>query len=391
MRAGIACAVVGLTSMSAGALELNGYLGVEQRGFLERGMASARSGVSSFVLEPELVARAGSGRAAFIVRPFQRWDAEDGRRTHFDLRELAVEIQRGELDFRAGSRKVFWGVAESQHVVDVINQTDLVESLDLEEKLGQPMINVTWRPRHASFELYVLPRFREREFKEVETRLGPPLPVAGAAYESADRRKHMDFAARAQFAPREELSVALSQFHGTNREPQLLLRATPQGGKLVPYYSIMRQTGLELQWTQGSLALKHESFYRAERGADTFRTVYGLEYTLFQLGESRRDLGLILEHNYDSRLRRAATALQNDLFVGTRLSFNNETSSELIAGVFRDLEHHSVIGKIEWQHRLAAALTLTLNVYTFHRIEQPEPLYVNRNDSFIELGVNYHL
>ena len=46
--------------------------------------------------------------------------------------------------FRVGVGKVFWGVTESQHLVDIINQTDLVENIDTEDKLGQPMLETTW-------------------------------------------------------------------------------------------------------------------------------------------------------------------------------------------------------------------------------------------------------
>ena len=35
-----------------------------------------------------------------------------------------------------GLGKVFWGVTEFNHLVDVINQTDLVEGIDGEAKLG---------------------------------------------------------------------------------------------------------------------------------------------------------------------------------------------------------------------------------------------------------------
>ena len=41
-----------------------------------------------------------------------------------------------------GAAKVFWGTAESRHLVDIINQTDAVEDIDEEDKLGQPMVKV---------------------------------------------------------------------------------------------------------------------------------------------------------------------------------------------------------------------------------------------------------
>ena len=70
------------------------------------------------------------------------------RRTHADLREayflIFGEIGDGEWELRVGIDQVFWGVTESQHLVDVVNQIDLVEHPNGVSKLGQPMVNITW-------------------------------------------------------------------------------------------------------------------------------------------------------------------------------------------------------------------------------------------------------
>ena len=88
----------------------------------------------------------------------------DSERTHFDIRELfgLWVFERWELG--VGIRKVFWGVTESQHLVDIINQTDLVDSIDGEEKLGQPMVNVSIPHEWGTVDLFILPYFRERTF-----------------------------------------------------------------------------------------------------------------------------------------------------------------------------------------------------------------------------------
>ena len=82
-----------------------------------------------------------------------------------------------ESELRVGLRKVFWGVTESQHLVDIINQTDLVESLDGEEKLGQPMINYALINDWGTLDLYLLPYFRERTFSGINGRLRSSLYV----------------------------------------------------------------------------------------------------------------------------------------------------------------------------------------------------------------------
>ena len=97
-----------------------------------------------------------------------------------------------------GIGKVFWGVTESQHLVDVINQTDLVENMDGEEKLGQPMINFALVRDWGTVDFFLLPGSRERTFPEAEGRLRttPRVDVEQAVYESSRGKRHIDEAIR---------------------------------------------------------------------------------------------------------------------------------------------------------------------------------------------------
>ena len=62
-----------------------------------------------------------------------RLDSADSSRSHFDLRELNYLWLGDAGELSVGIGKVFWGVAEFVHLVDIINQTDLVENIDEEE------------------------------------------------------------------------------------------------------------------------------------------------------------------------------------------------------------------------------------------------------------------
>ena len=76
----------------------------------------------------------------------------------------------GDWELRLGIGKVFWGVTESRHLVDTINQSDGVEDIDGEAKLAQPMATLSWIRDWGVVELLVLPYFRERTFAGVEGR-----------------------------------------------------------------------------------------------------------------------------------------------------------------------------------------------------------------------------
>ncbi|MFA0280087.1 hypothetical protein AB4489_26825, partial [Vibrio sp. 10N.222.55.F8] len=100
-----------------------------------------------------------------------------------------------DYELRAGVGKVFWGVTESAHLVDVVNQTDAIESVDGESKLGQSMVHFTSIKDWGTIDAMLLPYFRERTFAGEDGRLRTPVPVSDdALYESSREEKHVDVA-----------------------------------------------------------------------------------------------------------------------------------------------------------------------------------------------------
>jgi len=80
---------------------------------------------------------------SLVVVPFVRLDNNDIGRSHVDLRE-AYWLHRGNnWNLSAGINKVYWGVAESNQLVDIINQDDALENIYSDDKLGQPMVNLS--------------------------------------------------------------------------------------------------------------------------------------------------------------------------------------------------------------------------------------------------------
>ena len=108
-------------------------------------------------LEPEFIWESDARSIQFRVKPFLRWDAHDDNRTHIDLREATVLYLANGWTLFAGAGKVFWGRTEAHHLVDIINQTDGVEDIDTEDKLGQPMINFTLEREWGAIDFFFLP------------------------------------------------------------------------------------------------------------------------------------------------------------------------------------------------------------------------------------------
>ena len=117
----------------------------------------------------------GDQRASII--PYLRWDRTDDERSLADLQEAYWAFEGDDYEVLVGANTVFWGVTESVHLVDIINQTDAVADIDGEDKLGQPMVNVEMQRDWGLLSLYVMPYFRERTFAGVDGRFRPPLPV----------------------------------------------------------------------------------------------------------------------------------------------------------------------------------------------------------------------
>ncbi len=110
----------------------------------------------------------GNQRASLI--PYLRWDATDDERSLVDLKEAYWAFEGDSYELLVGANTVFWGVTESVHLVDIVNQTDFAADIDGEDKLGQPMVSLTLQRDWGEISAFVMPYFRERTFAGVDGR-----------------------------------------------------------------------------------------------------------------------------------------------------------------------------------------------------------------------------
>ncbi len=342
----------------------------------------------SVALEPEFVYEWNDGSDRFTVVPFARLDAHDRNRTHWDLREANWLHIGDRWDLVIGIDKVFWGVTESRHLVDIVNQTDLVEDIDGEDKLGQPMINLYLDRDWGALSMFVLPGFRERTFPDDGARLSGPLPIDtdNASYDSGAGAGHVDFAIRWSHVIG-DWDIGLSHFSGTSREPRLLPGLDPGGQPiLTPHYDLIDQTGLDLQLTTGAWLWKLEAITRSGQGDRFFATVGGFEYTFYQLGGGNADFGVLAEYLYDERdVTAPATLADDDIFLGTRLSLNDPQDSTLLAGAIVDRSSRATVALVEAERRLGDAWKLELEALLFFAVPPGDVLFGVRDDDHITL------
>ncbi|MGZ8227830.1 MAG: hypothetical protein ACXWT3_14530 [Methylococcaceae bacterium] len=389
----IFCACLLLQASVLSAFELSGYVGIESLGFLQSPLGNEQHPhYLSGVIQPQLVQEWEDGRQSLAFVPFFRYSQYDNRRTHFDIREMTWLKAADTWEFRAGIRKVFWGVAESQHLVDIINQTDLVENTDTEDKLGQPMLNLALIRSFGTVDLFVLPGFRERTFSGKEGRLRsfPEIDVGAARFEKQGAEKQIAYAIRwSKFIG--DWDVGLSHFYGTNRTPTILPQFDESGNlRLIPYYESIHQTGLDVQMTKGSWLWKLETIVRSGQGKTFIAGTGGLEYSFYNVFESGLDLGLVAEYLYDSRGRNIQVFFQDEFMAGLRFGFNDEQSTEILAGIIFDRTNNTKFYNIESSRRLGDSFKVELEARFFADMEPTDPAYFLRQDHHIRTELSYY-
>jgi hypothetical protein len=380
--------ILGGAAFGASALDLSLEAEIEHRHFPVAALHAAQHGdYSSLALIPEAYQDWDGRHQSVTVQLFGRLNQYDDERTHADVREAFYRHTTRHFEWRIGVRQVFWGALESVHLADVINQTDFVEEIDGEDKLGQPSVDFSWYSPIGTFDVHFLPTFRERTYPGEEGRLRPLLPVDTAAARVDD--EHPGYAVR-YFNTFGNLDAGLYWFYGTGREPrfdtafdacEITLNALFQGNpvmgtvtceeaeeqfgdtpippeieiqevrvaienaRFVPVYDRVTQVGLDLQYVTGGLSLKAEAIHRHADDYHFSAAGAGLEYTLYDFFGSGYDLGLLAEYLYDNR-----GGLDPDVAdAGAQLSRNGEV----------------VFGSIERANAFQAGVEETQNAASF--------------------------
>lgn len=406
----------------AAEFELSGYVGLEWREHFEQGQFDSPAAKQAdrqigLTLEPEMVWSLADGEQTVVFKPYARLDSADDERTHGDIRELSWMTYGDDWEITAGISKVYWGVTESQHLVDIINQTDFVEAPDGEDKLGQPMIKLSAIRDWGTVTGFVLPGFRERTFPGEEGRFRTALPMAinDAEYQAGEEDAHVDYALRWNHTLG-DYDVGLSWFNGTSRDPLFLptrfVAIAPSvfvPTEVLPYYAQINQLGVDAQATLGSWLWKFEGIHRSydksvkntfkilgeqynqNLGAEDYSAATGgFEYTFYGPLETVWDWGVLAEYQYDSREDASIAIGQNDLFLGSRIGFNDTASSELLAGISQDLDHnntHSLV--VEYATRLDGGITLNIDGFVLLSDEPDNISHTFKRDDYLQISLNY--
>lgn len=426
--------LIALSGSSAIAADtyLKGTLETEAQYFIESGsQASQKQTNASISGQMAFDLFSDDGAHHFAIEPFARLDWRDSRRTHFDLRQAKYQFAANGFDLTIGLDKIYWGVMEAVHLVDVINQTDAVEAADGEDKLGQPMVRLSYESSWGTITGFALPYFRERRFpgSSGRPRLDFNIDESRTTYESTREETHFDWAVRYQVYLG-DFEIGLSHFQGTARDPvftPIIYRngeefdglgcppnsatTVPGDGindcllilaqtldiplaeigqidvELAPHYFLMEQTSIDAQATLGSWLLKLEALSRYQHSERFAQVTTGVEYSIYGIFGTDGDLGMIAEYVWDERGTAGFNPFQNDLFAGGRWAFNDVNSTTVLAGGSVDLESGAVLGSVEAERRLSNNFKVALEARFFFNVPDDDPLTTISDDGYAQLRI----
>jgi hypothetical protein len=353
-------------------------------------VAGSYDSLASTALELDCDQRFFGGAQALSTRIFARAAQHGSARSYADVRELVWNLKHDSLQLRAGVDQVFWGVTEFAHLVDIINQSDLLEHPTGAAKVGQPMASVSVRQRWGALTLFAMPWFREREYPDLHDRLrlAPPLQFGSALFESDRGRGHFDWALRYShvIGP---LDLGLSYFDGTSRDPLRVFTSTPAGlAEMHAYYPQISQAGIDAQLTLGAWMLKFEGAQRHVSGATREAHTLGIEYALVGIGGTPADLNMVLEYVHDARRPSPVTDyLDDDWSAGFRLAFNDERSTDAKFGVIYDPDLSSQGLAFDMSTRIAGQWRLAGEMRLFRRVAPSDPLRALDGEDYIDISL----
>jgi len=338
----------------------------------------------SAALSPHVEASSEKNNMVYTVHPFIRIDERDDERTHIDLREFKAALVTKKWQASIGFDQVHWGVMENHHLVDIVNQTDYLESPNGEDKLGQPMFRLGIDLKGALLEAMVLIGYRE-----------PTMPTPGARfsfendysyeYEGWGEEYHPDLALRYSKSIK-NIDVGVSYFGGHSRTPELRNQSVAEP---VWYVNLVDQISVDVNADLNRIELKAEVLYKIIDDKSTRAAVLGSEFKLIQT--QNIDVNLLAEYSWDEHGEEAFdNSFQNDVFAGVRVTLNGLNDSELLIGHNYDLDFSSQHGFVQAKVNITKALTVGLEGWWFNVSDDD---YANKNyndDNMVQLTGYYN-
>ena len=320
----------------------------------------------------------------FGARILGNWDKVDIERRYVDIREASAYKSWDDISVGGGIDTFFWGVSESINLINVLNQSDVIASLDGKVKLGQTFVSLHHRIFNGDIKVYYLPTFRERSF--------PQRPSFGGQIVHTcifeDDNKRGGIAARGVFY-HNNVEFSLGYFKGTRRDP-LFIKLSSKQAQLIPYYLQTENYLFDGVYLGTDATYKLEIKTGKEQSKGFFASNIGIEYPIFSLPTILQDLVLIAEYVFDDRGNTVESHGQNDIFIGTKFELTSSGNTQVRFLFSYDFDYKSQYAEISYQYRITDYVRIKAKMMGVLKDSTNDlRLHPLANEEFIKMSIHY--
>ena len=333
----------------------------------------------------------------FLMEPYLRYDRYDKNRSLFDFKENNLTYYYNDIQLKAGISEVFWGITESKNLVDIINPKDVTDG-DQKAKLGQTMLAFSnYSEKFGILDFYYLPFFKNSSQigEEGRLRLSKPIENYNIVYEGGAGSKVPSWALKWEHSFR-FFDFSLQGFRGNSRESSTIGKLENLQLKYFQGYERISQIGTYFQVISGPIIYKLEAIKRnGQKNAKNIRENFfsytlGLEHLINNLFENKWDLTSFIEYHNDDRNGDSTDILQNDLFLATRLNFNNIDGTEFLTSITLDTDGGGNTSTVELSSRITDNIRVTGSYNSYWSANEKDILYSFRRDNYFSINIiNY--
>jgi len=341
---------------------------------------------------------------------------DEGRTVAFD-EEAWIGYRRGNVEFRVGSRMLNWSATEAFHPADIMNSRNLDSDIERPEKLGEPMVSLSYRFPKGTFAAFLMPYRRSPLFPSPASRMNPAPPGWGFEdpvwIESDGSASRSGWSRQGGVRLTKNLGPADLALHVVSHHDrfQPLLVARPERETLIPIYLPVVDTGATYLHVIDAWVIKAEFNHRnfdnpdhpfeiaAGRLVDLSRSDHsqlalgfewgwtlagGADATVF--GEAQAILGV------DRETRAELSIFQRDLLIGYRHSFNDAQGRQFYASLIVDVERsRELLLNLRYRQRLSNTWAIEAGLRIFDAPQKniiPQGLELFENSSHFLINLS---
>ncbi|MCB9495761.1 MAG: hypothetical protein H6686_02635 [Fibrobacteria bacterium] len=317
------------------------------------------------------------------LRLSPRWKIRrTDREALFEPGDSRVRATFRAIDLVVGWERTSWGVMDALSVMDIVDPfdwTDPFEERARVERLVTRLSIAAWES--GTFQLMLFPWFPRYPTPRLGERFNT-MPLPSRQVVSGDRgRGTPSFAARWS-ASLGGFDFGLVGYRGVDRDPDPVPTESWDAIRLV--HGEATAAGLGVAKGFDALILRGEFLATEAAGRRDLAGAAGGELEIGQWVPIQAGVVLVGEYSFHSKPS-ATEILQDDVYGGLRIDFQNTASTRLEAGWVRDLEYRTLVQRATLSQNLSDRVSVDLVAQSFILVDDADgrisPL---RGDDYVE-------